>query len=93
MSWRKKAKTNMKHRVIIIEKAQKSLAKIDQKSQPRILAALFDLSLNPYLGKKLGGNLSGRWSWRVWPYRIVYEIRKKELIVLVIDIGHRQGIY
>lgn len=33
------------------------------------------------------------WSLRVWPYRIIYQIKNKELVILIIKVGHRQGIY
>jgi mRNA interferase RelE/StbE len=30
---------------------------------------------------------------RVGIYRVIYEIRDKELVVLVIKVGHRGGVY
>ena len=56
-------------------------------------AVLNILSKDPFSGKKLEGELKGKYSIRAWPYRIVYQILKNELIVLVVDIGHRQGVY
>jgi mRNA interferase RelE/StbE len=61
--------------------------------RPRVLQALEALASDPLLGKPLVGELKGLRSYRVWPYRILYEIRKRELIVLVVRIGHRQGVY
>ena len=52
-----------------------------------------DLALDPFQGKKLKGELRGQYSIRVWPYRIIYQIYKKELIITIIDVGHRQGVY
>jgi len=75
------------------KKAQKELNNIDARYKNRIIAALTDLATNPFAGKKLSGELSGLWSLRIWPYRIIYIVKKHELIVLVIKIGHRQGAY
>ncbi|MBU4299512.1 type II toxin-antitoxin system RelE/ParE family toxin [Patescibacteria group bacterium] len=35
----------------------------------------------------------GAYSYRVWPYRIIYRIYKNLLLIIVIRIGHRQGVY
>lgn len=81
------------YRVIIAKDAQKSFEKIPRKVQSRIVHGLDKLSQDPFIGKSLKGELDGKFSLRVWPYRIIYQISKKELQIQVIDIGHRQGIY
>jgi len=53
--------------------------------------AIDSLAEDPFQGKKLKGELEDQYSIRVWPYRIIYKIYKKQLIVSVIDVGHRQG--
>lgn len=52
-----------------------------------------DLRENPYIGKILGRNLSGRYSYRIGIYRIIYKIRGKDGVVEVLTIGHRSIIY
>lgn len=79
----------MRYRVVIPEKVQKRLDKIDGIYRDRIVAALAGLQENPYEGKKLRGNRKGEWSYRVWPSRIVYRIEHEELVILIINIGHR----
>ena len=66
---------------------------IDKKNKPHIFAALFELRKDPYSGKKLKGKFQDCYSLRVGFYRIIYKIYKKELNILIIRIGHRQGIY
>jgi len=83
----------MQYQVVVPKKAQKELDKVDTRYRLRILTALIDLGNNPYIGKKLKGKHSGEWSFVVVPYRIIYRIKKQELIVLVIRIKHRQGAY
>ena len=51
------------------------------------------LANDPYLGKSLEGELSGLRSVRVWPFRIVYEIQDKLLLIIIIRIGHRKDVY
>jgi mRNA interferase RelE/StbE len=33
------------------------------------------------------------WRVRVGDYRIIYDIRDGELVVLVLDVGHRREVY
>ncbi len=73
--------------------AEKSLRKLPSKDHKRILATLTLLADNPLLGKKLKGDFELCYSLRVWPYRIIYIVRKTELLIIVIAIGHRQGVY
>ncbi|MBU2579213.1 type II toxin-antitoxin system RelE/ParE family toxin [Patescibacteria group bacterium] len=77
----------------IEKKAQKELNKISTQYQQRIAAALLIIAGNPFVGKKLDGKLTGLYSHKIWPYRIIYKIYKKILLIVVIRIGHRQGIY
>ena len=59
----------------------------------RIAHALDDLGRDPFQGKPLKGELKGRYSYRIGTYRILYLIRRHELLILVIDIGQRRDIY
>jgi len=65
---------------------QKEIDELKGKERLRLLLAMTVLSSNPFVGKKLKGEYSGIYSYRVWPYRILYEIRKKELVVLYENI-------
>jgi mRNA interferase RelE/StbE len=83
----------MAYQVIIPKKVQKELNKIDSRYTLRINLALISLAEDPFLGKKLKGDCKDERSYHVWPYRIVYRIKQYELVVLIVKIGHRQGIY
>lgn len=82
----------MRYAVILPKKAQKDLARIDGRYRQRILLALAALESNPHIGKKLTGELSGLRSYEIWPYRIIYEVNDGRLLVIVIRVGHRQGV-
>jgi mRNA interferase RelE/StbE len=83
----------MAYQVIIKPKAEKELAKIPGKDKERILFGIVSLKSDPYIGKKLQGKYINYYSLRVWPYRIIYRILKKEFLVIIILIGQRQGMY
>ena len=85
--------TNMKFQVALKPKAEKELDKLPKADYYRILSAFSILSNNPFIGKKMHGEFFDCYNYRVWPYRIIYQIDKKQLFVLVLKIGHRQGIY
>lgn len=80
-------------RVIITRDASKQLEKLPKQHQRRVVARLSALAENPNIGKKLDGQLAGRCSLRVWPYRIIYRVIKDQLLVEVVDVAHRQGVY
>ena len=80
-------------KVILARKAKKNLDKIPIDWQKRIVLILKKLENNPLIGKKLEGHYEDNYSIRVWPYRIIYSINKKQLIVSVIEIEHRGRAY
>lgn len=83
----------MSYSIRINKVAQKSLAKISQSYQDRLIAVIRDLGNDPRPAgcKKLSGR--DAWRIRVGDYRIIYEIQNSELIVIVVLVGHRSEIY
>ena len=73
-------------------RARKNLDKLSENYRARIRQTLRDVCTSPFSSKSLSGNRKGQYSVRVWPYRIIYIIKKTELIVLVVDIDHRGHI-
>jgi mRNA interferase RelE/StbE len=78
-------------------RALQDLKKIDLPFQKIIKEKLLILAENPAVLKnniqKLTGTKEDYFRLRVGSYRIIYEKRDKELIILIIRIGHRRGIY
>lgn len=81
------------YKVFFTNEALKNYEKIPKNWQLRILRVLQHIKGNPYIGKKLKGDLAESYSYRVWPYRIIYELNKREFIVFILDIRHRQSAY
>ena len=59
----------------------------------RVVEVLDDLQRDPSQGKPLKGQLKGRYSYRIGTYRIIYTIIRDQLLVIIIDVGHRRDIY
>lgn len=78
-------------RVYITQKAQKQFKHFPLSEQAKIKKKFTILKDDPYIGKKLSGELSELRSLRVWPYRIIYYTEKD--CVFVVSIIHRQGAY
>ena len=74
--------------------AKKELRKLDKATVPRILKAVESLTQNPYPqgSRKLVGSIS-TYRLRVGEYRVIYNVRSSVLIVEIIRVGYRQGIY
>jgi len=54
---------------------------------------VIELSVNPYLGLRPVGDLTGFWKERIGKYRIVYKIDEKKNTVIFYDIDLRKRIY
>ena len=83
----------MTYRILLDEKADRFLQKLQHTDRERIKNRLNDLTHHPQLGKPLVGRLSGLWSLRIGDYRAIYQIRNNELLIFVLQIGHRKNIY
>ena len=44
-------------------------------------------------GKGLTGSLSQYWRYRVGDYRILAEINDTEIVIIIVEVGHRREIY
>ncbi|MEL4504794.1 type II toxin-antitoxin system RelE/ParE family toxin [Luteococcus sp. H138] len=43
--------------------------------------------------KALTGPMSGLWRLRVGDYRVVLDIRRGEVVIVALDVGHRSTVY
>jgi mRNA interferase RelE/StbE len=84
----------MNYQVEISPAALRQLKKLTPDIYTLIIATLEELEVTPRPPSvsKLEGE-ANLYRIRVRDYRIVYQIQDKELIVLVVKIGHRKDIY
>ena len=87
----------MKYKVIFTEKAKKELKKLDKYTAALIIGWIeknIQNCENPRIhGKGLVGNKSEQWRYRIGDYRLLCEIKDTEVIILVLEVGHRKNIY
>jgi len=83
----------MPYQITIKKRAVKALKKVNEPYYSNIKEAIYQLADNPRPKgcKKLKGRDGYR--IRVADYRIIYDIFDTQLIVDVIDLGHRKDIY
>ncbi|MDI6721151.1 MAG: type II toxin-antitoxin system RelE/ParE family toxin [Candidatus Aenigmarchaeota archaeon] len=82
----------MTYAVIFSRTAEVQLKNLDRSVQERILAVLERIKTRPYdFVKKLSGYPYFR--LRAGDYRLILDIQNKELVIIVIELGHRKSIY
>jgi mRNA interferase RelE/StbE len=73
----------------------RALKKLDRQVAMRVLKALTGLENldDPTKQcKALSGPYTGLWRLRVGDYRIVLDIRRRELVIIALDLGNRSSI-
>ncbi len=85
------------YKIVTTDKFDKAFKKLDKQTQ-RIIKGWIEKNLvnseNPRVhGKGLTANRSGQWRYRVGDYRILADIRDDEIVLVLVDVGHRSRIY
>jgi mRNA interferase RelE/StbE len=81
--------------ILYSESAKSEIENLDGSIKKIIKRAIEEkLMVDPLkFGLPLRRSLFGFFKLRVGSYRIIYKIEKKEVIVLVISVGHRKEVY
>ncbi|MGB7294594.1 MAG: type II toxin-antitoxin system RelE/ParE family toxin [Candidatus Aminicenantales bacterium] len=82
-----------RYSVFFTREAKRNVEKLDPSIRRVIKKAIESLAVNPAKGKPLAYDLAGLHSLRTVDYRIIYRMRGKQLIIVVIAVGHRKEIY
>ena len=78
--------------IVWTQKFEQDLKKIkDRKIQQRLEKQIRKLTENPNFGKPLRYDLKGEWSIYVKPFRLIYKVEGKNLILLRFE--HRKEVY
>ncbi len=87
----------MKYKITFTDRAKRQLKKLDKCTAALILGWLeknIDGCENPRMHEKgLVENKSGQWRYRIGDYRVICEIKDKEILILALEVGHRRNIY
>jgi mRNA interferase RelE/StbE len=83
-----------RYQLQLLPTAQRELLKLPAKIRVRVTDAIRSLQAIPRPAgcRKLAGN-ADYYRIRVGDYRVLYEIRDRVLLVLVIKVGHRREVY
>jgi len=82
----------MTYEIVLSDRAFRQLKKLDRNIQERIVSALERIRVRPedHITKLIG---DPGYKLRVGDYRVILDIDKNILKILVIKIGHRKNIY
>ena len=80
------------YEIIFSDKAKRQLGKLERNIQERIINSLERIRIRPesFVAKLVG---DPAYKLRVGDYRILLDIDKGKLLILVIKIGHRKNVY
>ena len=85
------------YKLKFLGKAQDDLKNIDRAHQKIIKEKLLILAKNPEVLKnnikRLGGIKDDYYRLRVGNYRVIFKKEEKQLIIIIVRIGHRKEIY
>ncbi|MEK6815985.1 MAG: type II toxin-antitoxin system RelE/ParE family toxin [Nanoarchaeota archaeon] len=74
------------------KKAEKQFIKLERIHKERIISALERIRIRPepFLTKLVGNDA---YRLKVGDYRVIIDLYRDKLIILVIGIGHRKNVY
>lgn len=83
------------YRVVTTKSFDKALARLPLNWQKRIVAKIKGVATDPYAPNNNLAKLQGRdgYRLRVGDWRVIYELQDERLVMLVLDMGPRGGIY
>ena len=87
----------MGFRVVVSKEALRQLRKLDKQTALLITGWVrtnLEGTDDPRAhGKPLTSNRAGQWRYRVGDYRLLAKIMDREIVILILAVGHRSTIY
>ena len=82
------------YNILISASAEKALKKIPKKDRIKIVRLIQTLAVSP-LPQGVRQLIDEQSVYRVRQgnYRVIYELKNKKLIILILKIGHRKDVY
>lgn len=82
----------MKYRLVYTRRADRDIKKLDPNIKERIGNGLLRYSEEPLrFAEKLSDPILGEYRFRIGDYRIIFDIKGSEIVIL--RVGHRREIY
>ncbi len=80
------------YEILVTEQAKKQLEKLDARTRNHIAAVIERMRIRPFAYvKAIVG--SPYYRVRAGDYRAILDIRQSQLVILVLEVGHRKTIY
>ena len=81
------------YRIQFTNKSRDQFNSFSPKLKKQIGTKLEKIAHNPHMGKPLRGPLKGLISYRLGKLRIIYQIIKKEIVIIIVSISLRKESY
>lgn len=81
------------YKIKLTAQAKRELKNISKLHQQALTSVFEELKDDPFLGKPLTRELTGRFSYKIGVHRVVYKINEKDKVVYIISAGHRATVY
>lgn len=81
------------YRIKLTSRARRELKKLKKRNKEAVELAIEEIKENPFAGKPLERELTGKFSYKTGIFRIVYKILERDKIVLILTAGHRSTVY
>jgi mRNA interferase RelE/StbE len=81
------------YNIFYTKEAKSVIDRLAPKKQRQIKDAVERIAQNPSLGKHLTKELAYMWSYRSGDFRIIYRVEYRQLVVIILTVGHRKDIY
>jgi len=80
------------YEVLISDRAKKQLQKLDKGSRSRIAGVIERIRIRPLAYAKSIVN-SRYYRVRAGDYRVIIDIRRNQLVILIVEVRHRSRVY
>ena len=83
------------YKLIWDQEALNDLKRLDKKKALDLVKKIEEhlIESPDELGKRLTGQFKGLFRYRYENYRVIYQIFKKEVEIIIVKVGHRKNIY
>jgi mRNA interferase RelE/StbE len=83
------------YRIVTSKSFDKGLSKLTANWQKRIAAKIKEVAADPYAPNNNLTKLQGRdgYRLRIGDWRVIYKLDDDRLVMLVVEVGSRGGIY
>jgi len=83
----------LSYAVVFLDEFTKQFRRLPGNVKSRVRQRVVELSVDPYLGVRLVGELSAYWKDRVGKYRIIYQIDEAKKTIIMYDVDLRKRVY